>query len=74
MIMREVVTKFPPKDERAGNQVTACTCSPLFAAIFLEVVILIDELWDIFCIYPRDNYSRDNFFIPHLNNNILSLC
>ena len=30
---------------------------------FSEVVILADELWDIFCIYPRDNYSRDNFFV-----------
>ena len=59
--MRAVVTKFPPKYERVGNRVTARVRSPLFAAIFSEVVILVVELWDIFCIYPRDNYSRDNF-------------
>ena len=35
--------------------------SPLFADIFPEVVILADEVWDIFFIYPRDNYSRYNF-------------
>ena len=39
----------------------ALTIFFLFATIFSEVVIPTDELWDIFCIYPRDNYSRDNF-------------
>ena len=54
--------KIPAKNERVGNWVPwQHARSPLFATIFPEVVILADELWDIFCIYPKDNYSRDNF-------------
>ena len=61
MIKRVVVTKFPPRTKERETECHDSILSPLFAAIFLEVVILADELWDIFCIYPRDNYSRDNF-------------
>ena len=60
MIMRAVVTKFPPRTKEQETEYHDSARSPLFATIFPEVVILADELWDIFCIYPRDN-SRDNF-------------
>ena len=61
MIMRAVVTKFPPRTKERETEYHDSARSPLFATIFPEVVILADELWDIFCIYPWDNYSRDNF-------------
>ena len=61
MIMRAVVTKFPPRTKECETECHDSAHSPLFATIFPEIVILADELWDIFCIYPRDNYSRDNF-------------
>ena len=52
--------KIPAKIRKSGKSSDSAQHWPLFAAIFPEVVILADELWDIFCIYPRDNYSRDN--------------
>ena len=61
MIMRAVVTKFPPRMKERETEYHDSACSPSFATIFPEVVILADELWDILCIYLRDNYSRDNF-------------
>ena len=56
------------KSEKLSDSAQACHC--LITAIFPEVVILklADELWDIFCIYPRDNFSYSSFeqqhFIP----------
>ena len=44
--------KIPTRNKRTGNWVSwQCTCLPLFAAIFPEVVILADELWDIIILY-----------------------
>ena len=52
--------KIPVKGRKSGK-LRQCSRSPLFAAIFPEVVILAYEMWEVFCIYPRDNNSRDNF-------------
>ena len=52
--------KIPAKGRKSGK-LNDSVRAPLFAAIFPEVVGLADKLWDIFFIYPRDNYSRDNF-------------
>ena len=70
MIMRAVVTKFPPRTKERETEYHDSARSQWFATIFPEVVILADELWDIFCIYPRDNFSYSSFeqqhFIPVL--------
>ena len=65
MIMRAVVTKFPPRTKEWETECHDSARSPLFAAIFPEIVILADELWDIFCIYPRDNFSDSSFEQQH---------
>ena len=69
-----VVTKLPPKDERVGNRVTARArhCLPLF---FPKVVILADELWDIYSAFiPGITILGITFLVPRLNNSILSPC
>ena len=57
--------KIPAKGRKSGKSNESAR-SPLFAAIFPEVVGLADKLWDIFCIYLRDNFSYSSFKQQHL--------
>ena len=58
--------KTPAKNERAGNLIVMTACAlGIICRHFLDVIILTDELWDIFCIYPRDNSSYSSFEQQH---------